>query len=101
MIRYFVLHQQQYLRESKRTGIFLKKAENRIKEGRRKGKAINEYEVLLLNAGKLYDISSNSNDRLKQCQIEFGVKMTSKEWEYLEDQRTVRKMECDKGVDPV
>ena len=101
MIWYFVLHQQQYLRESKRTRIFLEKAENRIKEGRRKGKAINEYEVLLLNAGKLYDISSNFNDRLKQCQIEFGVKMTSKEWEYLEDQRTVRKMECDKVVDPV
>ena len=48
-----------------------------------------------------FDVAASTTERLKQCESEFGVKMSQNEISYLNDQRNDRKMECDKGVDIV
>ena len=78
-----------------------KEGKRRIREERTAGTAIAGYKCLREKANALYDIAANSPERIQQCAEEFGVKMSSREYEYLEDQRTARKMECDKGVDPI
>ena len=45
-----------------------------------------------------------TDDKARQevCeQVEFGVKMSANEYQYLEDMRGEMKMECNNGVDPV
>ena len=78
-----------------------KEGKKRLRAGRESGKAIDDYQVLRSKATQLYDIAATSDQRIAQCAEEFGVAMSEHEKCYLSDQRSQRKMECDKGVDPV
>ena len=78
-----------------------KEGRKRIRSGRKSGKAVDQYKQLKERSQKLFDVAASTHERLKQCEVEFGVKMSQNEVSYLEDQRSVRKMECDKGVDTV
>ncbi len=78
-----------------------KEGKKRIRSGRLTGKAVDQYRDLMQRSDKLFDVVANTPDRLKQCESEFGVKMSQNEIAYLDDQRNDRKMECDKGVDIV
>ena len=40
-------------------------------------------------------------EKIRKCEVDWRVTMSGMEFMYLQDQRTERKMECDRGVDPV
>ena len=80
----------------------------RFREGRKTGSAIDAYKALVEKKDSLYDIGYQTakTEALKQacvdrCEQEWGVKMSNKEHEYYEDQKSERRQECDHGVDPV
>lgn len=78
-------------------------ARRRMKDGEiRKEVKIYKDEILPFK-NDLFDISVDVEDyeRKKQCHEEWGVSMGVMEKEYLADQRSERKMECNRGVDPV
>lgn len=78
-----------------------KEGKKRIRSGRLTGKAVDQYKQMRDRSHKLFDVAASTTERLKQCEAEFGVKMSQNEISYLDDQRNDRKMECDKGVDIV
>ena len=78
-----------------------KEGRKRWQEGNTEGKAINNYKELCQQAEKLYDVYATNEVRQKVCEKEWGVKMTNREMEYYQDQKSERRMECDHGVDPV
>ena len=49
---------------------------------------------------KLYDAAASDPHRIQTCKREFGETLSRNEDEYIEDQRTSRRMPCDKGIDP-
>ena len=57
----------------------------RLREGRTTGKAINEYKVLRDKSSKLYDIATTTAEKLEQCETKFGMCMSVKDRQYLED----------------
>ena len=80
----------------------------RFREGRKTGSAIDAYKALVAKKDSLYDIGYEAarTEALKQacvarCKDEWGVTMSNKEYEYYEDQKSERRLECDHGVDPV
>ena len=78
-----------------------KEGKKRIRSGRLTGKAVDQYKQMIDRSHKMFDVAASTTERLKQCEAEFGVKMSQNEISYLGDQRNDRKMECDKGVDIV
>ena len=85
----------------------LKKIYEVVKEARRRlvtqgrKSCEKEYLELATNSGKLFDVSDVSAARAKECQIEFGVKMSENERNYLADQKSERRWSCSKNVDPI
>ena len=84
----------------------------RFQAGRMTGKSIDAFKELAEKKDRLYDIGYETvkgikkAETLKQacvdrCELEWGVKMSNKEHEYYEDQKSERCLECDHGVDPV
>ena len=73
----------------------------RLNEGRDEGKIAEEYKVIASKADKLFDVGISTIQQQEKCSADWGVKMSEAEHKYYEDQKTERKMECDKGVDPV
>lgn len=73
----------------------------RIDAGRLKGKEVDKYNALAQKASELYDVSTDDPARMTACQKEWGVTMKETEKQYLEDQRSGRRMECSEDVDPV
>ena len=68
--------------------------------GRLTFKKAKEYEELIKNRDSLFDVATESSERKKQLEEEWGVKMGLREKVYLKDQRGPRQMSCDSGVDP-
>ena len=62
-------------------------------------KAIENYKILVQISEDLFYVFPVDQERQKVCQKEWGVKMTDKE--YYEDMKSARRMQCDRGVDPV
>ena len=60
-----------------------------------------KYKMLFETKHNLFDVYENDPDRQTAIAEEWGVKMTTMEHQYYEDQKTDRKMICSKGVDPV
>ena len=50
---------------------------------------------------KLFDVFQQDRAKLLKLQIDWRVSMSPKEYIYYEDQKTARKMFCDRGIDPV
>ena len=83
----------------------------RFQAGRMTGKGIDAYKELVTNMNSLYDIGyetarGKKSETLKlscvaRCKEEWGVTMSDKEYEYYEDQKSGRLLECDRSVDPV
>ena len=75
---------------------------NYKKQGRETGATAEKYRELSESADKLFDIYTEDKKRQQVCEEkEFCVKMSEKEFMYLEDMRGPRRMECNNGVDPV
>ena len=82
-------------------GIF-KVVINYKKQGRETGATAEKYRELSESADKLFDIYTEDKKRQQVCEEkEFCMKMSEKEFIYLEDMRGPRRMECNNGVDPV
>ena len=77
-----------------------KEGRKRLAAGREEGKIVEEYKLMAAKADQLFDVGTTSQQEEK-CKNEWGVQMTQSEYKYYQDQKTDRKMECDKGVDPV
>ena len=75
-----------------------KRAGEKGKEGQ---KVVIEYKKLFDTKNMLFDVYAVKPDRQKALEEEWGVQMSEREYQYYEDQKTVRKMFCAKGVDPV
>jgi hypothetical protein len=73
----------------------------RLSEGRENHQVVKEYQELILEKDKLFNVATSSPEQKKVCEELWGVKMGEKEKVYLADQLGPRKMECDLGVDPV
>ena len=84
----------------------------RFHAGRMTGKSIDAFKELAEKKDRLYDIGYETVKGIKKagtlkqacvdrCELEWGVKMSNKEHEYYEDQKSERRLECDHGVDPV
>ena len=73
----------------------------RFASGRESGKAIDEYRKIAEHAEKLFDVGATTTEQSAKCKEEWGVTMTEAEHNYYADQKTERKMDCDKQVDPV
>ena len=78
-----------------------KEGRKRFNAGMKTGKAIDNYKELVDNADKLFDVGITTSDQKDQCKKSWGVAMSEAEDRYYEDQKTQRRMECDKQVDPV
>ena len=66
------------------------------------GVAADKFRELKDKANKLFDVYTDDKARQTVCEEkEFGVKMSKKDFKYLEDMRGDRKKECSNGVDPV
>lgn len=64
-------------------------------------KVVGEYRELVENAEKLFDMYETNPSKRTDLKKEWGVGMSQREYNYYEDMKTTRKMECDHGVDPV
>ena len=73
----------------------------RYGEGRVDGKAMEKYKELVNNVNKLFDIGATTAKQRQNCLDDWGVSMSEHEERYYADQKSDRKMECDKSVDPV
>ena len=73
----------------------------RLGQGRSTSKEVKAYEDLVAKKETLFDMSTNDPARIENCEKDWGVKMSEREHIYLADQQSERRMECDKGVDPV
>ena len=62
---------------------------------------VKKFMELVKVKNNLFDIYQEDKEKRKLVEIEWGVTMSDNEFIYYEDQRTDRKMECSKGVDPV
>ena len=76
-----------------------REGKRRLNEG--EGKAVQEYKVMAAQADQLFDIGTSSSQQEEKCKEDWGVAMSPAEKAYYLDQQTERKMECNKGVDPV
>ena len=74
-----------------------KEGKKRLNENNGVGKAVEEYKVIAAQADHLFDIGTSSKEQEEKCKEDWGVKMSAVEKAYYLE----RKMECDKGVDPV
>ena len=81
--------------------------QEQVKQGRGERKVVTDYKDLVYNKDQLYDIfpkKKNGEDdmeRKKEVENLWRVPMGKMEEAYLQDQRTERKMECGREVDPV
>ena len=73
----------------------------RLAQGRDTSKEVKAYEELVAKKETLFDISTSDPARIETLEKDWGVKMSEREHIYLADQQNERRMECDKGVDPV
>ena len=84
----------------------MKKIWDVFREGRKRfassqaGKAIEEYKKLVEDADKLFDVGAVTIEQKAKCKDDWNITMNEVEHRYYEDQKTVRRMECDKKVDP-
>ena len=78
-----------------------RESRKRYGEGKQSGKAIEDLKQMVENADKLFDIGCSSPAQIAKCKEEWGVTMTDPDHQYYQDQKTDRKMMCDKQVDPV
>ena len=80
-----------------------KEGSRRLNEGQDEKyvKATKAYKELVSNKDRLFDMATTDPNIIKICEEEWGVKMSDMELMYLQDQRSERKMKCDKGVDPI
>ena len=62
---------------------------------------VKEYKMLYETKNNLFEVYESDPDKQTAIAEDWGVKMTSMEHQYYEDQKTDRKMICSKGVDPV
>ena len=62
---------------------------------------VKKYLELFDIKSSLFDIYQEDKDKRMQVEAEWGVTMSPMEYQYYEDQKSERKMECTKGVDPV
>ena len=73
----------------------------RLRAGREKSSAVQKYKEMVENKKALFDIFPDDHARRLKCEDEWGVKMSPAEKFYYEDQKSERKQECDKTLDPV
>ena len=64
-------------------------------------KVVRKYKEIVENSDTLWDVYAKDDKRWKECEKEWGVRMSDMEHRYYEDQKGARKYDCDKGVDPV
>ena len=64
-------------------------------------KVVRLYKEMVESADTLWDVYAKDDKRWKECEKEWGVRMSDMEQRYYEDQKGPRLLECDKGVDPV
>ena len=62
---------------------------------------VKKFLGMVSEKGKLFDVYQENMEKRKAVEAEWGVTMSQMEFTYYEDQKTCRKMECSKGVDPV
>ena len=82
-------------------GIFWEGRKRLQEKGGKTFAAVISYKDLVSRKDELFDVSATDPQRKKDCEEAWGVKMTAAEEQYLEDQRSSRKMECSKAVDPI
>ena len=70
-------------------------------KGKESHKVVIEYKKLFDTKNTLFDVYQIKSDRQKTLEEEWGVKMSEREYQYYENQKTERKTVCSKGVDPV
>ena len=63
--------------------------------------AVKKYVDLIDMKSKLFDVYQDDAEKRKLVEADWGVTMSTNEYVYYEDQKSERKMECSKGVDPV
>ena len=71
------------------------------KKGRMNLAKAKAYVEMIRDKNKLFDMSTEDEERKRLLEGEWGVKMGDMERVYLEDQRGPRLMTCDHGIDPV
>ena len=80
--------------------MFLEKAEKVLLAARLVKLYIEEYKKLVEDADKLFDVGAVTIEQKAKCKDDWNITMNEVEHRYYEDQKTVRRMECDKKVDP-
>ena len=76
-------------------------AEKREKKGKSKREVVVRYEYLVKRRDELFDVYAHDEERKRQVEQEWGVKMGPREHLYYQDQKGSRSMDCNNGVDPV
>ena len=80
----------------------INEGKKRSKEkGRQDTSVVKDYKKLFDTKHDLFDVYAEDDTRKKACEEEWGVKMTDVDFQYYQDQKTDRKMTCERGVDPV
>ena len=73
----------------------------KLAEGLEARQVVKDYKELINTRDSLFDVAVTDPDRAKKVELDWGVKMGDMEFVNLDDQRSSRKMECNKGVDPI
>ena len=73
----------------------------RFAAGRKTGKPIDDLIKMVEDADKLFDVSCTTPAQMAKCKEDWGVTMSDQEHLYYQDQKSERKMICDRQVDPV
>ena len=82
----------------------MSKGKHRLAQGRDNSDDVRKLKEQVARIDTLFPAyldPEKDDEKRKKCEEDWGVKMSEAEYRYLEDQRSERKMECDKGVDPV
>ena len=74
-----------------------KEGNKRVNAGRTSGEAVEAYKKLVKDANSLYDVAVTDSAERVAVETKWGIKMTKNEFDYYEDMKNERKMECDRG----
>ena len=84
----------------------MKVGKQRLSQGREGAKEVAYLKEQVEKKDKIFPVfldpeKEGDMEKIRKCEVDWRVTMSGMEFMYLQDQRTERKMECDRGVDPV